>query len=71
MSENEHSDSEDSENGPNSVCHTCGGLRSLSEPRLYVVQATEKLSTGMTMAQWRTCPHCSGKGYLRGIHPPV
>jgi len=57
--------------GPNAMCFTCGGLRKISEPRLYVVQATEDLQTGMTMAEWRTCPQCKGKGYLPGLAPPV
>ncbi|MCI2417480.1 hypothetical protein MOQ72_08595 [Saccharopolyspora sp. K220] len=57
--------------GPNALCFTCGGLRKISEPRLYAVQATEELHTGMTMAEWRTCPHCEGKGYLPGLAPPV
>ncbi|GAB2740885.1 hypothetical protein GCM10027174_12930 [Salinifilum aidingensis] len=70
MSENEDVTPPSAGQGPNSVCHSCGGLRSLSEPRLYVIQATEDLCTGMTMAQWRTCPHCSGKGYVPGISPP-
>ncbi|MBB5156332.1 hypothetical protein [Saccharopolyspora phatthalungensis] len=58
-------------NGPNSLCFTCAGLRKISEARLYVVQATEDLQTGMTMAEWRTCPQCGGKGYLPGLQPPV
>ncbi|MGP4020436.1 hypothetical protein [Saccharopolyspora sp. 5N708] len=70
----QHDDSNDTgidAHGPNALCFTCGGLRKISEPRLYVVQATEDLQTGMTMAEWRTCPQCEGKGYLPGLHPPV
>lgn len=58
-------------NGPNALCFTCGGLRKISEPRLYLIQATEDLQTGMTMAEWRSCPRCGGKGYVPGIQPPV
>lgn len=58
-------------NGPNALCFTCGGLKKISEPRLYMIQATEEMQTGMTMAEWRTCPQCTGKGYLRGINPPA
>ncbi len=57
--------------GPNTVCFTCGGFRKLSEPRVYVIQATEELQTGMTMGEWRTCPRCGGSGQLPGVHPPV
>ncbi|QIZ35814.1 MULTISPECIES: hypothetical protein [Saccharopolyspora] len=57
--------------GPNALCFTCGGMRKISEPRIYVVQATEDMQTGMTMAEWRTCPQCDGKGYLPGLVPPV
>ncbi|MBE9374155.1 hypothetical protein IQ251_06800 [Saccharopolyspora sp. HNM0983] len=57
--------------GPNALCFTCGGLRKLSEPRLYAVQATEDLQTGMTLSEWRSCPQCSGKGYLNGLNPPM
>ncbi|WP_223839841.1 hypothetical protein [Saccharopolyspora pogona] len=46
------------------LCLTCGGLRKLGEPRMYVVQATEDMRTGMTMGEWRTRPQCQ-----RG--PPV
>ncbi|GAA4846582.1 hypothetical protein [Saccharopolyspora rosea] len=57
--------------GPNTLCFTCGGMRKLSNPRIYVVQATEQTETGMTMAEWRTCPQCDGSGMLPGIQPPV
>lgn len=70
---NEHKgvDTEMFASGPNAVCYTCGGFRKISEPRLYVVQATEEVATGMTMAEWRTCPQCHGDGMLRGLNPPV
>lgn len=58
-------------NGPNALCFTCGGMRKISEPRLYVIQATEDMQAGMTMGEWKTCPHCKGKGYLPGINPPA
>jgi hypothetical protein len=58
-------------NGPNAVCYTCGGFRKVSEPRLYAVQATREIETGMTLAEWRTCPQCHGKGQLPGITPPA
>lgn len=64
-------DSELFASGPNAVCFTCGGFRKISEPRVYAVQATEQVTTGMTMAEWRTCPQCHGDGMLRGLHPPV
>lgn len=57
--------------GPNAICFTCGGYKKISEPRIYVIQATEDMQTGMTMGEWRTCPQCQGKGYLPGIVPPV
>lgn len=67
------SDSNNS-NGPppmRAVCFTCGGFEKLSEPRLYVIQATPELTTGMTMAEWRTCPQCNGEGHLPLRRPPV
>ncbi|GAA2807275.1 hypothetical protein [Saccharopolyspora taberi] len=57
--------------GPNAVCFTCGGFRKVSEPRIYLVQATADLHTGMTLGEWRTCPQCSGAGQLSGTAPPV
>jgi hypothetical protein len=57
--------------GPNAVCFTCGGFRKISEPRLYVIQATADTQTGMTMGEWRTCPQCRGAGQLPGLQPPV
>lgn len=58
-------------NGPNALCFTCGGFKKVSEPRLYMIQATEDMQTGMTMAEWRTCPQCKGKGFLPGLQPPA
>lgn len=55
----------------NTVCLTCGGFRQVSEPRLYAIQATEDLRTGMTLAEWRVCPQCQGTGLLPSLTPPV
>ncbi|MER7083030.1 hypothetical protein SAMN02982929_01717 [Saccharopolyspora kobensis] len=57
--------------GPNAICFTCGGFKKVSDPRLYMIQATEDLTTGMTLAEWRGCPQCGGDGILTGIRPPV
>ena len=57
--------------GPNAVCYTCGGLRKVTQPRLYVIQVTEDMQTGMTMNEFRTCPQCDGRGWLPGLVPPV
>lgn len=57
--------------GPNTVCFSCGGFKKISEPRIYVIQATRETETGMTMGEWRTCPQCKGLGILPGITPPV
>lgn len=57
--------------GPNTLCFTCGGFRQLSEPRVYVIQATADTRAGMTMAEWRHCPHCKGTGHLRGLRAPA
>ncbi|GAA4867574.1 hypothetical protein [Saccharopolyspora cebuensis] len=59
------------ERGRNTVCYSCGGFRKISEPRLYEIQATEELTTGMTMGEWRPCPQCDGAGLLPGLRPPV
>ncbi|MFR9729466.1 hypothetical protein ACL03H_09575 [Saccharopolyspora sp. MS10] len=56
--------------GPNTVCFTCAGFRKVSEPRIYVIQATRETETGMTMGEWRTCPHCGGAGRIAGVVPP-
>lgn len=52
------------------VCFTCGGLQKITEPRLYMIQATPELQTGMTMHEWRSCPQCGGTGMLP-LRPPV
>ena len=52
------------------VCFTCGGFQKIAEPRLYMIQATPDLTTGMTMQEWRTCPQCRGDG-LVPLRPPV
>lgn len=52
------------------VCFSCGGFEKISEPRLYMIQATPDLTTGMTMSEWRPCPQCHGRGYLP-LQPPV
>ncbi|GAA0523449.1 hypothetical protein GCM10011581_39400 [Saccharopolyspora subtropica] len=57
--------------GPNAVCHTCGGMQKIAAPRLYAVQATTDVTTGMTLAEWRTCPQCGGRGYLPGLQAPA
>ncbi|MGW1681318.1 hypothetical protein [Saccharopolyspora sp. NPDC002376] len=57
--------------GPNAICFTCGGFKKVSDPRLYMIQATEDLMTGMTLAEWRGCPQCGGDGILAGLRPPV
>lgn len=57
--------------GPNTVCLICGGFRKLSEPRIYVMQATSDTTAGMTMGEWRDCPHCGGSGLLRGLRTPA
>ncbi|WP_017973386.1 hypothetical protein [Actinopolyspora halophila] len=57
--------------GPNTVCFTCGGFRKVSEPRLYMIQATEDTRAGMTLGEWRDCPDCRAGGLLPGIRPPV
>ncbi len=64
-------DQPDFARGPNSLCFICGGYRQISEPRLYVVQATRELRTGMTLGEWRPCPQCAGNGQLPDLHPPV
>ncbi|RCW45307.1 hypothetical protein DFQ14_103276 [Halopolyspora algeriensis] len=64
-------DNSDFARGPNTLCFICGGYRRIGEARLYAVQATSDLQTGMTMAEWRTCPHCEGTGQLRGLRAPV
>ncbi|MBB5071977.1 hypothetical protein [Saccharopolyspora gloriosae] len=43
----------------------------MSEPRLYVIQATRETETGMSMGEWRSCPHCGGAGRLPGLQPPI
>ncbi|MGI8308815.1 hypothetical protein [Saccharopolyspora hattusasensis] len=53
------------------LCFTCGGLRKLGEPRMYVVQATEDMRTGMTTGEWRTRPQCQGTGHLSSLYPPA
>ncbi|MDR7301198.1 hypothetical protein [Haloactinomyces albus] len=65
------SEAENFAQGPNTLCFTCGGFRRVSEPRVYVIQATTDMQAGMTMAEWRTCPHCRGTGHLRGLDAPV
>lgn len=57
--------------GPNTLCFTCGGFRKLSEPRVYVIQATSDTTAGMTMGEWRDCPHCHGAGHIRGLSAPA
>jgi hypothetical protein len=57
--------------GPNTACFSCGGFRKVSEPRVYVIQATPDLRTGMTMSEWRSCPQCGGSGQLHGLRPPL
>ncbi len=57
--------------GPHTVCFGCGGFRKISEPRVYVIQATPELQTGMTMGEWRTCPYCSGAAQLPGLQAPA
>ncbi|WP_460961965.1 hypothetical protein [Parasphingorhabdus pacifica] len=59
------------EDGPNTVCFTCGGFRKLSEPRAYAIQATAELTTAMSMGEWRTCHECRGSGRLAGLTPPI
>lgn len=59
------------EDGPNTVCFTCGGFRKCSDARAYVIQATAELTTGMNMAEWRTCRKCHGSGRIAGLTPPV
>lgn len=56
--------------GPNTLCFTCGGFRKTSEPRLYLIQATEEMQTGMTLSEWRTCRQCEGAGQLPGLPAP-
>lgn len=57
--------------GPNAVCFTCGGFRKVSEPRVYVIQATAEMRTAMSLAEWRTCPQCGGAGQLPGLRAPA
>lgn len=57
--------------GPNTVCFTCGGFRKVSEPRVYVIQATAEMQTGMSMGEWRSCPQCDSSGQLPGLRPPA
>lgn len=57
--------------GPHTVCHTCMGMRGYTEPRLYLIQATEDTQTGMTLGEHRTCRDCNGTGKLPGLQPPV
>lgn len=57
--------------GPNAVCFICGGFRKVSDPRVYVIQATADTQTGMTLAEWRDCPKCHGEGLLPGVRPPL
>lgn len=57
--------------GPHAVCFTCGGFRKISEPRVYVIQATTDMQTGMSLGEWRTCPQCQGSGQVRGLCPPA
>lgn len=57
--------------GPRAVCFTCGGFRKVSEPRVYVIQATTEIRTAMSLAEWRTCPQCNGSGQMHSLHPPV
>jgi hypothetical protein len=64
-------DQVDFASGPHAVCFSCGGFRKVSEPRVYVIQATADMQTGMTMGEWKDCPQCSGAGQLPGIHPPA
>lgn len=59
------------ERGLRPLCFTCGGFRQISEPRLYVIQATHDLQTGMTLGEWRTCRQCAGNGQLSELLPPV
>jgi hypothetical protein len=66
-----HQTEVDFAHGPNAVCFTCGGFRKTSEPRVYVIQATEEMQTGMTLGEWRTCPQCDGAGQLPGLQPPL
>ena len=56
--------------GPNTLCFTCGGFRKISEPRLYLIQATTEVQTGMNLSEWRTCPQCEGTGQLPGTPSP-
>ncbi|MBK0869173.1 MAG: hypothetical protein IJH84_04955 [Saccharopolyspora sp.] len=71
MNDRDEQDGPGFEEGPNTVCFGCAGFRKLSEPRLYLIQATTDTQTGMTMGEWRTCPHCNGAGKLPGVRPPV
>ncbi|SDK56956.1 hypothetical protein SAMN04487820_109166 [Actinopolyspora mzabensis] len=57
--------------GPNTVCPNCGGFQKVSEPRLYMIRATEETHAGMTLGEWRTCPQCQGDGHTPGLRPPV
>ncbi len=70
-SDSESPGSESPARGPNTVCFSCGGFRKVSEPRVYVIQATSDTRTGMSMGEWRDCPHCGGVGHLSGLIPPV
>lgn len=69
MDERYEGDAEFAE-GPNALCFTCGGFRKISEPRIYVIQATVEMQTGMSLSEWRTCPQCEGAGQLSGLRSP-
>lgn len=46
------------------MCFTCGGFQKVNNPRLYQIQVDERLTTGMTMGEWKVCPQCHGAGRL-------
>ncbi|GAA0539759.1 hypothetical protein GCM10009533_43630 [Saccharopolyspora spinosporotrichia] len=71
MGVDEERDRADIAGVPSAVCFTCGGFRKVSEPRIYLIQATADMWTGMTMGEWRTCPQCTGEGQLPGVRPPL
>lgn len=57
--------------GPSALCVTCGGFCKVSNPRVYVIQATTDTKAGMTLAEWRDCPQCGGTGHLSGLRAPT
>lgn len=46
------------------MCFTCGGFQKINNPRLYQIQVDDRLTTGMTMGEWKVCPQCGGSGRL-------